>query len=519
MSDRQVTVDFDWVKLRELNTTEQKKEKEWIALLKDYEPREPAILEDFFPFGVYAASPDSSSLHKSTHRMTYRNLSRHHLNFVLATSPKSVKSAREMGIRVGIRMRSASNHFERGGTRAVIEFAKPIIDRFRNDPAVLCYDMGDERPIAELWSTAAAIRILDQIDPTRPSVLTFWDPTAIRAYRPYVPLDLADIYPLVENSGRKPAHTFYAFHRRLARENANKRQWIILQSFGAAPWRSKRGYVFPTVEELRLQIYSALAGGARGIICYSTSYDRYRMLTDQWGNPNELMDELSRLGTKIIPIGRRLLDCVVDFDAHASCDNEKILIGVVKSPKRQATYVTAVNTDLEEFQGGTLLGWTGDWFDLHRLAKVSGKAIEPIEPGGGRSYFLGDETQFAIESAVIRKNRAEEDTRASRPDRLFAQKGCDPTLRDILDEVARIMGDIEPAMYWDNPDAKVVDLMLPYRDRYWALHARWVTAYELLLSGQDTANAAAVLRYSKHLTAEVRASLGDHSMYPKDVRG
>lgn len=81
------------------------------------------------------------------------------------------------------------------------------------------------------------------------------------------------------------------------------------------------------------------------------------------------------------------------------------------------------------------------------------------------------------------------------------------------------MGDIEPAMYWDNPNAKVVDLMLPYRDRYWALHARWVTAYELLLSGQDTADAAAVLRYSKHLTAEVRASLGDHSMYPKDVRG
>ena len=361
-SDREVTVDFDWVRLRGLNESERARQNEWVDLLKDYHPEEPPVLSEFFPFGVYDSSPDSSSLHKQTHRMSYRTLSKHHVNFVLAISG-AVDAAGEMGIRVGLRMRQCSNRFEEGGTEGVIDWAKPTIERIKDDPTVLCYDVGDERPIAHLWSVAAGVRILQKLDPTRPSILTFWDPAAIRAYGPYVPVDVSDIYPLVPGGGRKPPHYHHEWCRRVARENGNKRQWMILQSFGNPPWRSRSGYLIPTVEQLRLQIWSSLAGGARGIICYSTSYDRYRMLTDQWGNPNELMEEVARIGERIIPLGRRLLDCTVDFESSIGCDNEDLLVGIVRSTARGVSYAIVVNKDLHAPQSGRLRGVRESLYD------------------------------------------------------------------------------------------------------------------------------------------------------------
>jgi hypothetical protein len=512
ISDRTVHVDFDWVRIRGLNDVELARETEWVELLKDYAPREPPILKEFFPFGVYAVSPDSSSLHKRTHRMSFRMISRHHLNFALAGG-SGVEAADEMGVKMGVRVRPCAEEFAKGGADAAIEWLTPILDLVKNSPSVLCYDLGDERPIADLWGVAAAARILNKLDPGRPSVLTFWDPAAVRAYGPYVPVDVADIYPLVE-SGPKPAHYLYEWTRRVGRENGNKRQWMILQSFGAAPWRGRRGYIVPTAAELRLQIWSSLAGGARGIICYSTSYDRFRMLADQWNNPNELMIELSRLGNLIIPIGRRLLDCIVDFESTIRCDNEHVLIGVLRSPQRDATYVVAANKDVESEQGGRLSGFDGGLLDLNSLAELNDGRLPALLPGGGGVYLVGDPDQFRAESEAVRKNRDEEQERSETPDRLFRARGCDPEVLKELDETSMIMGTIEPAMYWDNLDEKVVELMAPYRDRYWALHAEWVSAYEHLLKGELTNRSAQILRYSKILVDEVRKALGDRPMYP-----
>ena len=106
---RPVTADFDWVQLRGLNEEEQRKEEDWIALMDRYERIEPPILKEFFPFGVYDAPPDSSSTHKISHRMAFRMLSRHHLNFVMAASD-NVKAAEEMGMCLGVRMRACDFH-------------------------------------------------------------------------------------------------------------------------------------------------------------------------------------------------------------------------------------------------------------------------------------------------------------------------------------------------------------------------------------------------------------------------
>jgi hypothetical protein len=240
------------------------------------------------------------------------------------------------------------------------------------------------------------------------------------------------------------------------------------------------------------------------------------MMADQWGNPNELMEEAARLGEKLIPLGRRLLDCGVDFDTKIACDNRNILVGVVRAPAREATYVIVANKDEKAQQGGRLTGLEGDLFDLVSLEPVAGDEVQPLLPGGGRIYFVGLEVDFDAEREIILKNRKEEELRVQKPDRLFETRGCDAKQRDRLDETARIMGTIEPAMFPDNPSEKVVAMMTAHRDRYWGIHARWVLAYDALLKGEVVPDKEVhdILRDANGIVKEVRDALGDYPMYP-----
>ena len=80
------------------------------------------------------------------------------------------------------------------------------------------------------------------------------------------------------------------------------------------------------------------------------------------------------------------------------------------------------------------------------------------------------------------------------------------------------MGAIEPAMYFDNPDAKVVEMMTTQRDRYWGAHATWVLAYEALLTGDVLTDRRVdgILGHARGIVREVRHTLGNHPMYPRE---
>jgi len=514
IGDRPLTADVDWVRLRALNKEERKKDDDWTAVMEGYEPIEPPILKQFFPFGVFDAPPDDGDIHGTSPRMTFRMLAKHHLNYVQASQNRTVE-AEEMGMFLGRRMRPCSKHFERGGSAAVKEWAGPMVERVKDSPALICYDVGDEREVSELWGTVGGIAVLNQLDPAHPSLLCFHKAVSLRRYDPYVSLNLSNIYPLSAGLSTTAAH-LYDWCRQIARETDNKRHWIIVQSFGAAPWRRKIRWRVPTVEQLRLQVWSALAGGARGIIMYTTSHEGFRAMADQWGNPNELMAEAGRLGQILIPLGQRLLDCTVDFDTTIACNNRNILVGVVRAPARDATYVILANKDEKARQRGRLTGLDGDLFDLVSLEPASDDKVDPLLPGGGRIYFVGLEVDFDAEKDIILQNREKEELRAQTPDRLFKERGCNPKHRDQLDETARIMGTIEPAMFPDNPDAKVVQMMAPHRDRYWEIHAQWVLAYEALLAGEVVPDKDVddILRDAGDIVKEVRDALGDHPMYP-----
>ena len=514
MGDCPLTADIDWVRLRALNEEEQKKEDDWTAVMAGYAPTEPPIFKEFFPFGVYGSPPDSSGTHQMSSRMAFRMLAKHHLNYVQASQNRVVEGE-EMGICLARRMRPCSQRFESGGASAVKEWAAPMVERVKNSPALICYDVGDEREIGELWDTVGGMGVLNQLDPAHPSLLCLHKVATLRRYDPYVAVNVSDIYPLSEGLDTTATY-LYDYCREIARATNNKRHWMILQSFGAAPWRPRIRWRVPTIEQLRLQVWSALAGGARGIIMYTTSYEGYLGLADQWGNPLALMKEAARLGEVLIPLGRRLLDCVVDFDATVACDNENILVGVVHAPERGARYVILANKDEATPQGGRLSGVAGTLLDLEALEQVADGLVAPLLPGGGRIYMMGSADGFEREAEIILRNRAEEAARAATPDRLFETRGCNPKHRDQLDETARIMGAIEPAMFVDNPDAKVVEMMNAHRDRYWGIQERWILAYDALLKGEVVPDKDVhdILRDANGVVKAVRDRLGDYPMYP-----
>ena len=381
--------------------------------------------------------------------------------------------------------------------------------------------MGDERPLSALYDIVAAIAVFQKMDPTRPSALTFWDITSVRGFDPYVAVNASDIYPLQENS-KDDAASMYDFCRGVARDTNNKPQWIILQSFGTAPWRTKHAYIMPTPAELRLMTWASLAGGARGIIYYSFSFDRYKMLADQWGNPTELLVELSRLGEQLIPLGHRLLDAEVDFDSPIKCDNDKIIAGVLHAPQRNVRYIIVANKDVRMPQSGALTGVDGKVYDLEELEPVAGNTVRLLAPGGGRVYLIGTSEQFESEASSLRILRRAETERAATPDRTMRQLYGDKLLtamrvRAGLDAIGRLMGSVEPAMYEDHPDAKVVALLSDHRQAYWAVHPQWADLYDDLLAGK-LPDVKALANQAERVVKTIRKALGDRPMYPGDPR-
>ena len=573
-SKRPAEVQIDWVRLREFNATEQQREEQWVSLVSGGPPAEPAVLREFFPFGIYDASSDIG-IHHVTHRHAFDVMARHHLNykqagFIHPPHPSALKAAEQTGMRMSAHMRRMLERFGKGGAEAAIAFAKPLVASIADTPVVIGYDIGDERPLTDLWSAAASARILEQLDPTRFSSLCFFTEPYIKPYNPYLCLYLTDIYPLKKNSRRGPDY-LYEWCYNLAKQTNNKRHWIILQTHGDSHSRRWRpGLKLPSVAELRLMTYGSIAGGARGVIYFTFNGDLFESLADQWVNPlNDLLGEVSRLGELLIPIGRRLLDAEVDFKTVVKNDNkDQVIVGVLSAPKRDVNYLVVVNKDVYESQTANLTlpdAWRGrKVLDMTSLKEFSGQLRVSLLPGDGHIYMIGSAEQCQAEADALRVNRIEESLRVMKPDistakswkvdisqvlhlqevaeqivqqggRLdVAQKNvrkagklletllakCKPYagVRSQLDQIGKRMGKVEPAIYDDHRDATVVKIMAPFRQPYWQLHARWAQAYGMLLDGQKdglSSRVEALGRDCEKLLADVRKALAGRPVYPR----
>ncbi len=315
--------------------------------------------------------------------------------------------------------------------------------------------------------------------------------------------------------------------------------------------------------------YGALAGGARGVVYFTFNGDLFESLADQWVNPlNDLLEEVSQLGERLIPIGRRLLDAEVDFETIVENDNEdQVIVGVLHAPKRGVNYLVVVNKDVVKSQTANLRlpdAWRGrKILDMKNLRKLPGRLGVSLLPGDGRIYMIGSTEQCRAEVDAIRANRIEESLRVMTPDlstakdweldvsevvqlqgvakqaiRQFgslntAEKkvrkagrllkallaNCEPYagIKSELDRIGQRMGKVEPAMYDDHRDSAVVKVMAPFRQPYWQLHARWAETYGMLLEGQReglSSRVEALASDSEKFLADVRKALAGRSVYP-----
>ena len=577
---------IDWIRLRPFNAEESTREKYWVALMKDYVAPEPAVLREFFPFGSYSDSVTTSSKCKTGQRLPLWKLARGGLNTlevgpivapagyqggIVPPSGKGihpvVADLEATGMRMMIRASTDKKNIPTGPEEAA-SWTRYITEQVGRSPAILGYNMKDEPDLSWLWGLVAGKRILETADPERPVLINFNNLVKARSFAPYLTLTCTDKYPLQPGSPGRPEDLF-SWCRQIAKDTDNKRQWVIVQSFGDAPWRRRRGYIVPTPEQVRLQTYAALAGGARGIFYYSYSYDRYLMMMDQWGNPSERFEEVRKLAAKLIPLCHRLLDCLVDFDAQLTLNNKRVIAGALFDPVRNVHYVVTVNTDTESPQQTTLSlpqAWTAAGKNVYDLIglREGGPAsrntgLAALEPGGGCIYLVGTTTDFETDRRAILTKQVEEmlrvrlgdlsvakangadirevdrlraaalasirsgDLKAARRQARQAGEALDAVLAELspyaeivgnLDEIARLMGSVEPAMFEDNPNTG--DMMADLRWPYWAVHKIWAHAYERVLKGDTwklSGEVEDLLGESRRIAAKIREALGDGPLY------
>jgi hypothetical protein len=562
---RTAEVEFDWMRLRQRNSEEQHLEEEWRSLVAGGPPDEPEVLSEFFPFGIYDDISDISR-YPISHRHNFDVMSRNHLNYKQAAfAGPNIKAAEQTGVRISVRIRPILQRYLEGGVKSAKEWVRPYLDAVGDSPAVIGYDIGDERPLADLWPVTGCVQVLNQLDPNRFSSTCFFSPSHIPAYEPFLALYQCDIYPL--GRGRNALYP-HEWSLSLAKQTKNRRHWMILQTFGDTPYRKSGahgGWILSTVAQHRLMTYGSIAGGVRGIIHYGYNWDGADTLMDQWCNPTgELFAEVSRLGELLIPIGRRLLDAEVDFETVVKSDNEdRLLVSVLHAPKRDVNYLVVVNKNIKESGSGILrlpAKWQGrKILDMASLNESNGELRISLAPGDGRIFMIGSTDQCQQEAKALQSNRIDETFRAMTPDfstaeswkldisevlelkkRAFdfdsqldereasAREASDAlksllaktepyaSIRSQLDQIGGRMGKAQHAMYEDHRDAKTVSIMTPLRDSYWSLHAQWAESYSMLLEGKSEGLQARVEKLdadSKRISDEAEKALAGDLFY------
>ncbi len=562
---------LSWVRMRRFTREEQASEDQWVSLMRDFKPSPSQSLRKFFPFGVYGFHFSRYGDHTN-----YYLTSSRHVNFVMDVAAGDAVRifglAEKMGLKIGLRCRSAEAIFAKDGAQGVRTQMKPLIDLASKSKAVFGYDMGDEPSLSRLHGISAALRIIHEMDPAKPAWVNFWDLSVLKSYTPYAAFFSTDLYPLATSNSGDPAEAFSQC-RQVAAENENQQQIIILQAFGMQPW-IKDGYRAPTPEEVRLQTWAALAGGASGIVyycfdCYCPDRYLYKTLIDPFGNPHPNFDEVARLGEQIIPLGYALLDSRADLVDAAACQNKDILVGVRRPENGGTRYVVIVNKNLKTAQDA-VVSLPDSWqtpgigaYDLVNMRQVSFTAgsmtVRKLAPAEGILVMIGTVSEFARVRQLIESQQVRETLRFRLPDLAVAksyradvrkveefradaeaalqvggtnaarakatQAGAEldslldnlatyRSLRKRLSDAGRLMGSVEMAMYPENP--KWSTKMVPLRGPFWELQKRWSTSLERVLKA-DTQGPArevqAIETEAAKVVKQARDTIGSEGLY------
>jgi len=251
-----------------------------------------------------------------------------------------------------------TQHYEPTVSRKDCEKAmRRVTGLFKDHQGLLAYWLVDEPSAATAEDFYWGKRLMESLDPNHPSLCTCNGIDPLEEFAPSLPITVIDYYPIKTNPGQGAGAWGVGDMVRRARELGARRVWVIPQVFGTGSWRS------PTVPELRIQIFSALAEGATGFIFYSYANRPYwavskekGRLVDAFGNASPNWKEVKRLGPYLRSAGPLLIGAkrLGNEAAIAQTGNYVVVsdVGrrrpwvaahVFSDPKQKARYVVVYN--------------------------------------------------------------------------------------------------------------------------------------------------------------------------------
>jgi hypothetical protein len=316
--------------------------------------KSPNIMKDVFPIGVwfdgrvegincnegYHNVPFDKNEARKYYEENFTDIKNHNIDLIVIpnTPPEYREILLSAADRVGVKIVLEIVEFayeDTGGKFSVrhpqmekdesilYEYCKKIVEPLMRHPSLFCYQILDE-PSAELFPNfQRTSRILEDIDPARPSFSCLCREDELhRTSRMGTRMMVFDRYPLWK--GTKPGeYDFKIFVDLLDMLKASAREipyWMVVQT---CAMDREKGLRYPAPEELRLMAYLSLAHNAKGIFYFlhnsCTQEEKLLGLVDLDLKPHPLYNEAAALAAEIKTLSPLLLtlkprENLVSFD-------------------------------------------------------------------------------------------------------------------------------------------------------------------------------------------------------------
>ncbi len=269
----------------------------------------------------------------------------------------------------------------KGGVYVVTEFgvdAEKVITRYRDKPAVLAWNPGDE-PDGGGVSPDEMLARYDRFkvaDPEHPTYLTLCVPQTYARYVGCAEVIAPDPYPIPH----APTSMVYDLLSAASTEAAKygRPVWGVLQCFGyeKGPWR------VPTFAECRNMTYLALLAGVKGVIYYTYADNGFRVTQHPalWSEMKTLPAEMKALEPALLNgrltkletgapdvfagtwrVGKRTIACVVNASAKEA---REVSLALPAGAKGGVRALFAGRPAGMSVRGGRLSGTVGP-LDVH----------------------------------------------------------------------------------------------------------------------------------------------------------
>ncbi|MBN1901987.1 gliding motility-associated C-terminal domain-containing protein [Candidatus Sumerlaeota bacterium] len=316
----------------------------------------PNIMKDVFPIGVwfdgrvegincskgFHNAPLDKNEAKKYYEENFTDIKNHNIDLiVIPNTPPDYReillsAADKTGVKIvleivefayvdfGGKFSARNPQMEKDET-LLYDYCKKIIEPLKSHPSLFCYQILDE-PSAELFPNFHRInRILEDIDPARPSFSCLCREDELhRTSRMGTQMMVFDRYPL--RHGMKPGE--YDFRNFISLlENLKKRAvdipyWMVAQT---CAMDREGGLRYPTPEELRLMVYLSLAHNAKGIFYFLhnsyTQEEKLLGLVDIHLKPHPLYKEAADIAAELKKLSPLLLtlkpvENIVSFEGN-----------------------------------------------------------------------------------------------------------------------------------------------------------------------------------------------------------